>query len=52
MFLSHIKARHGYSFPLNFPHEFLMSFFKYKIKHIPKRNILKIQNASQNQDES
>ena len=24
--LSHIKARHGYDFPLYFPHEFLMNY--------------------------
>ena len=26
VFLSHIKTRHAYDFPLYFPHEFLMSF--------------------------
>ena len=31
-FLSHIKTRYGYDFPLYFPHEFLMSFLKIILK--------------------
>ena len=32
VFLPHIKTRHGYDFPLYFPHEFLTRFLNVKYK--------------------
>ena len=34
VFLSHLKARSGYDFPLYFSHEFLMCFYKRNLQVI------------------